>query len=185
MRVCSYVSWAVVGALLLGFGCGGGETKPAESPDDTAMETEALAEDGSGSESPAAAPQSESGSEDAWEGEGDATSSGGDDAKGSNKDEDTRSSDVIYKLVKERRQTVRDCYEQARKEIPTLKGDVVIQFVIDPQGNVQKAELNRERSTLKSPVVVQCAIDVIKKIKFPASANGMETKANYPYNFTP
>ncbi len=30
-----------------------------------------------------------------------------------------------------------------------------------------------------------CAVAVIKKIKFPPSSRGMETTINYPYTFNP
>jgi hypothetical protein len=39
-----------------------------------------------------------------------------------------------------------------------------------------------ERSTLKSPAVVDCSIKVITGIKFPPSSRGMDTTVNYPFN---
>jgi hypothetical protein len=87
--------------------------------------------------------------------------------------------------VKEQRKQVRECYEKARKDLPTLQGDLVIHFVLDPEGKVKLAELNQERSTLKSPPVAECAIKVIKSISFPPSSRGMETEANYPFNLMP
>jgi hypothetical protein len=98
---------------------------------------------------------------------------------------ETRTMDVIRKQVLENRKAARKCYEDARKDLKDLKGDVVIHFVIDPEGSVKSAELNQERSTLKSPAVVDCVIGVIKGIKFPKSSRAMETSTNYPFNFTP
>jgi hypothetical protein len=98
---------------------------------------------------------------------------------------ETRSMDVIRKLVMDNRKAARKCYEDARKDLKDLKGDVTIHFVLDPEGNVKSAELNQERSTLKSPAVVDCVIGVIKSIKFPKSSRAMETSTNYPFNFTP
>ncbi|MES1186255.1 MAG: AgmX/PglI C-terminal domain-containing protein, partial [Myxococcales bacterium] len=63
------------------------------------------------------------------------------------------------------------------------KGDMVIHFVVDPDGKVKKADLNQERSTIKSPAVVDCSIKVIQGIKFPPSSRGMDTTVNYPFNF--
>jgi hypothetical protein len=83
------------------------------------------------------------------------------------------------------RKAARKCYEDARKNDRDLKGDVVIHFVLNPQGKVKLAELNQERSTLKAPSVVDCVIGVIKSIQFPKSSRGMETSTNYPFNFTP
>jgi hypothetical protein len=105
----------------------------------------------------------------------------GADSKGT----ETRTMEVIQKLVLDNRKAARKCYEDARRDLKDLQGNVVIHFVLDPEGKVKLAELNQERSTLKSPVVVNCVIDVFKRIPFPKSSRGMETSGNYPFNFTP
>lgn len=90
--------------------------------------------------------------------------------------------EMIAKLVKDNRQPVRDCMDKVKKQLPDLKGDLVIHFIVDPEGKVSKAELNVERSTLKNPEVAECAIKTIKGIKFPASSRQMQSEVNYPYN---
>ena len=42
-----------------------------------------------------------------------------------------------------------------------------------------------ERSAITEPSVVACVVGVIKKIQFAASPGGYETKAFYPFKFTP
>jgi hypothetical protein len=98
---------------------------------------------------------------------------------------ETRTMDVIRKLVMDNRKAARKCYDDARKDQKDLKGDVVIHFVLDPEGKVKLAELNQERSTLKAPPVVDCVLGVIRSIQFPKSSRAMETSTNYPFNFTP
>ena len=128
---------------------------------------------------------------DGWEGEGDAKGAAvGGDAKpaakaGASDVEEKRTIEVIQKLVKDRRSEVRECYDKARKDLPSLQGDMIIHFVLDPEGKVKTIELNQERSTLKTSAVVDCAIKTIKSIQFPPSTRGMETNVNYPYNFMP
>jgi hypothetical protein len=128
---------------------------------------------------------------DGWEGEGAAKGAAtGGEAKpatpaGNSSVEEKRTIEVIQKLVKDRRPEVRECYEKARKDLPSLQGDMIIHFVLDPEGKVKTIELNQERSTLKSAAVVDCAIKTIKAITFPPSTRGMETNVNYPYNFMP
>jgi hypothetical protein len=95
---------------------------------------------------------------------------------------ETRTMEVIAQIVKDNRKPVRECFDKAKKDLPDLKGDMVIHFVVDPEGKVKKAELNQERSTLKAPAVVECAIKTIKGINFPHSSRGMDTTVNYPYN---
>jgi TonB family protein len=98
---------------------------------------------------------------------------------------ETRTMEVIQKIVKDQRQPVRDCYEKARKELPSLRGDLVLHFTLDPEGKVKAIEVNQQRTTLKAPAVSDCAIKVIKGLSFPPSSRGMETEVNYPYNFNP
>jgi TonB family protein len=93
--------------------------------------------------------------------------------------------EVIQKVVKDQRQAERDCYEKARKELPSLQGDLVIHFTLDPEGKVKAIEVNQQRSTLKAPTVADCAIKTIQGLAFPPSSRGMETEVNYPYNFKP
>ena len=183
-------AWAVSFTLLA---CGGSESPPAQSPDSAAA-AEPAAEPAS-DPAPAAADapsgSSEGAGDSGWEGEDSAKSSpasGASEAVSPNPDtkgEETRTVEVISKLIKDQRQPVRDCYDKARKDLPDLKGDMVIHFVLDPQGKIKKIELNVERSTLKSPPVADCAIKVIQGIKFPPSSRGMDTTVNYPYNFNP
>ncbi len=115
----------------------------------------------------------------------DAPAASADDAAASGGDPDTRTMEVIAAVVKEHRKDARACYEKGAKQVPGLKGDLVVHFVLKPNGKVKSAELNKERSTITEPSVVSCVIDVITAIEFPRSSRGMETAVNYPFNFTP
>jgi len=171
--------------------CSGSPPPPAATPDPappTAAPPAASATDAAPSKPPA--------DDEGWAGEntaknGDAKPAASGDAPTSaapsadSKVPETRTMEVIRKLVMDNRKAARKCYDDARKDLKDLKGDVTIHFVLDPEGNVKSAELNQERSTLKSPAVVDCVIGVIKGIKFPKSSRAMETSTNYPFNFTP
>lgn len=145
------------------------DVPPAEPPADTATPVDAA--------TPEKSADSEEG---AWSGEAEAkTEKVPPGAEGKT---ETRTMEVIAQIVKDNRKPVRECFEKAKKELPDLKGDMVIHFVVDPEGKVKKAELNQERSTLKSPAVVDCSIKVVQGIKFPPSSRGMDTTVNYPFN---
>ena len=137
------------------------ETKPAETPATDAK--------------PASAEPAKD-NDDAASARGEGAASG---------DPDTRTMEVIAATVKEHRKDARACYEKGTKQVPGLKGDLVVHFVLKPNGKVKSAELNRERSTITEASVVSCVIDVITAIEFPRSSRGMETAVNYPFNFTP
>jgi hypothetical protein len=99
--------------------------------------------------------------------------------------QDTRTTQSIQNAVAANRKPIRACYDKARKDLPDLKGTLTIHFVLDAEGNVKKAELNVERSDIKSPEVANCAIGELKKLKFPPSSRGMDTAVNYPFDFKP
>ena len=172
----------VVAVPLLLWACGGeanseppqtaaDATPPAAAPADAPADAAA--------EKPAAKPGE--GDEGAWAGEAEAkTEKVPPGAEGKT---ETRTMDVIAQIVKDNRKPVRECFDKAKKELPDLKGDMTLHFVVDPDGKVKKAELNQERSTIKSPAVVDCAIKVLNGIKFPPSSRGMDTTVNYPFNF--
>lgn len=175
-------------ALLL-VACGGGNQEAA-SPD---TPSEPAAAEPAGADTAAASGDSKPAAGGGWEGEAEATegatpAAGGEKVPPKAADSgvaETRTMDVIAKLVKDNRQPVRDCYEKARKDLPSLQGDLVIHFVLDPEGKVKLMEVNQQRSTLKAPAVSDCAMKTIKGISFPPSSRGMETEVNYPYNFKP
>jgi outer membrane biosynthesis protein TonB len=179
------MKWSLAIGVLLGTSACGGSTQtapqaaetPAPEPASEPASGSAAASSGS-SQTPAATGNDESllGSEDP----ANRAPSKGEASTGAS---ETRTTEVIQKIIMANRQPVRDCYEKARKDLPTLKGDMTIHFVLDPDGKVKTAELNQERSTLKSPAVVTCALEVLKKIKFPPSSRGMDSTINYPFNF--
>lgn len=84
-----------------------------------------------------------------------------------------------------KRDQARACYDTAQKTTPTLEGDIAIQWVIDPQGAVTDPKVDTMKTTLQDAKLGECIIGVIKSLKFPASGKGLETRANYPFNFHP
>lgn len=98
---------------------------------------------------------------------------------------DARGKEEIQRVVADNRDKVRACYDAALKENPGIHGDLVVSFVIDPEGNVKSAEVNWAESELHVPELDTCAVEVVKTLKFPASSRGLESKVNYPFNFNP
>lgn len=98
---------------------------------------------------------------------------------------DTRGKEQIQAIIAANRERVRACYVAALPKNPGIQGDLVIGFVINPDGSVKSAEVNTTESELHVPELDSCAVDVLKTLKFPASSRGLETKVNYPFNFKP
>jgi len=187
MRVAHSFSSLMMLVALFASACGGNTPAPVAASDSTPATPDTAAPEG-------ATPTKATAAEDeGWVGEKTAKS---DDAAAKEAAvepsaangkavAETRTMDVIRKLVMDNRKAARKCYDDARKDQKDLKGDVVVHFVLDPEGKVKLAELNQERSTLKAPPVVDCVLGVIRGIQFPKSSRAMETSTNYPFNFTP
>jgi hypothetical protein len=175
-------AYAFAAITVLAVGCGGDAAGggPAKTPDAAATPAAAPDVEAPPAADPPTADKPAGGDDAAWAGEADAKSAKAPDAGGK---AETRTMEVIAQVIKDNRKPVRDCFDKAKKELPDLKGDMVIHFVVDPDGKVKKADLNQERSTIKSPAVVDCSIKVIQGIKFPPSSRGMDTTVNYPFNF--
>ena len=150
--------------------CGGAQSAPESPSTPAAAESESKP-----AAEPAPAPASAAEPADSA---GEATPAAGGDP-------DTRTMEVIAAAVKAHRKEARDCYEKGLKQVPSLKGDLVVHFVLKPSGKIKVIELNRERSTITEASVVSCVVDVVSAIEFPKSSRGMETTVNYPFNFNP
>ena len=98
---------------------------------------------------------------------------------------DARTLESIRAVVSENRQKVRDCYDAALKNNPDIVGDLVVSFVIDPQGKVKSAEVNWNESDIHVPELDTCAVAAIKTLMFLPSSKGLESSVNYPFNLNP
>jgi hypothetical protein len=96
-----------------------------------------------------------------------------------------RSAKDIQAIILARRDEARRCYDTALKTHPGIEGALVIQWTIDPKGNVSKTSVDASRSAISEPSVAACIIDIIKKIKFSEHPQGKETNTYYPFDFHP
>jgi hypothetical protein len=182
MQACTLLNTFAGSVLVftLGFaGCTSSTLSSAETPNPS----EAAPSAPEGSEPSASGSADSADSADKWEGESEATAS--EAAAPSGEGQESRTTAIIQKQIVDNRKPFRDCYDKARKELPELRGTMTIHFVLDTEGKVKKAELNLDRSEIKTANVSDCAIGVLKSMKFPPSSRGMETTVNYPFDFKP
>lgn len=102
---------------------------------------------------------------------------------GAHSHEPGRSVADIRAIVIGHRDEARACYDKALADHPGIEGDLVIDWTIDPKGNVSRISLDTARSQIMEPTVGACVVDIIKKIQFASSPGGYETRASYPFNF--
>jgi len=73
--------------------------------------------------------------------------------------------------LRRRENGIRQCYERALKSNASLKGKVVLEWIINEQGKVVKVQVIQ--STVGDSQVVDCIVDIISKIRFPAATQGI------------
>ena len=91
----------------------------------------------------------------------------------------------ISRLIAERKTDSRACYDTARKRDAKLAGKVVINFAIDSEGVVAETEQSVKDGQLEDAELTTCVSEVIKTVRFPASAGGRTTRAYHRFEFMP
>ncbi|MEB2313845.1 MAG: AgmX/PglI C-terminal domain-containing protein [Sorangiineae bacterium] len=187
MRVCTLTNLATALALAVAIAvpaCGAGSSQaPAESPPGSSPPAVDAPSPGTTGDAPA--PSAELAS-DAPSGEtaapvaSSATPAGSAAPAG-----DAKRTELVAAIIKEHRDAFRACYDEGRKAIPSLEGNLVLEFQLDGTGALKSAKLNEQRSDITAPKVVECALGVLKGLKFPPHPRGMDSTINYPFNFRP
>lgn len=77
---------------------------------------------------------------------------------------------------------LRVCYEAAREKKSALRGDVLVRFVVDEKGRVEKTVV--EQSYVEHPPLEECILKSVSRCTFPTPAGGKAT-VRYPFVFTP
>jgi len=181
------VSWLVtlLAGSALGVACGAGSTPPPEAAPDPAPEAATTPEAATDAEAEPESASDESELDPAiaqYEAE---TAQGASTGGNSLSDGETRTMKVIQQVVLDNRARFRACYDAVQDKEPEVQGDMTIHFVLEASGRVREAALNEQRSTLKHPEIAKCIIGELRRVQFPASSKGLETKVNYPFNFNP
>ncbi len=77
-----------------------------------------------------------------------------------------------------------DCYRRGLADDPTLRGDVVTQFTIGPDGRVRNVSPDGRDTTLDNDGVIDCMLRVHARLSFPKPSRGVVTVV-YPMSFAP
>lgn len=94
----------------------------------------------------------------------------------------TLDKDAIRQAMLAHKGHVKACYDAQLKGNPSLKGRLMVRFVIGTDGRVQKSEVSS--STLSAPAVEGCVAKAVGAIVFPKPTGG-SVVVNYPLVFSP
>lgn len=89
------------------------------------------------------------------------------------------------RIISERRDLFRACYDRSLAANPGIQGKVVLQFVLDPNGAVKEAFIDKSASDITLADLEGCMAAAVKSLSFPPSTRGMESTVRYPFTFTP
>ncbi len=89
--------------------------------------------------------------------------------------------DAVAQVINDHVNEIRGCYERALLENPNIgAGKVALEWTIGGDGSV--VEVGTKVSTLKSPEVVGCLLDLLRGLKFPKPQGGVVV-VSYPILF--
>jgi TonB family protein len=89
----------------------------------------------------------------------------------------------IGQVIRKNRPRFTSCYEKALGTDPTLKGKIVLDFVIGRTGTVTDASV--QDTTIHSARVESCVVQVARSLSFPKPRGRGDVKVSYPFVFKP
>ncbi len=90
---------------------------------------------------------------------------------------------LIQKVIRQHSGELRACYERELNRTKDISGRVVVQWTINPKGEVKKVSI--VESTLNNKNVEQCITNSIRHWRFPAPKDGGEVDVKFPFTFSP
>jgi len=89
----------------------------------------------------------------------------------------------VDEVIRDNLARIKACYQQGQARDATLKGKVVVKFVIAKTGAVSSAAI--KTSTMGDPETEQCLVDVLLGLQFPEPSGGGIVIVSYPFLFEP
>ena len=87
--------------------------------------------------------------------------------------------------VRARKAETRACYDAFLTTKPGVKGRVVINYRVDPNGAVIETSQGMQDDQIEDEMLVTCIGDVLKTVTFAKSAAGKTTRAYHQFEFSP
>jgi hypothetical protein len=93
--------------------------------------------------------------------------------------------DDFAKQIRERKPETRACYDAMLTEKPGIRGRVIINFRVGPEGDVVETSQGMQDNQISDETLVTCLGDVLKSVRFAKSDKGKTTRAYHEFEFTP
>lgn len=89
--------------------------------------------------------------------------------------------DIVRRVVRRHLNEVRYCYQQALAGVAGIEGELAVQFVISPSGQVLASML--QSSTIGNARVETCVVDAVKRWEFPKPIGGGIAVVSHHFSF--
>jgi hypothetical protein len=88
----------------------------------------------------------------------------------------------VNRSLKRRMNTFRFCYQRELSQNPNIRGTINIEFIINTEGKIYSERIIK--STLLIPIIEQCLLDRVKRIRFISPKKG-ESTIQFTLKFDP
>lgn len=92
--------------------------------------------------------------------------------------------DIVRRIVRAHVDEVRSCYDAGFQRDPSLRGEIELEFVIDPSGLVAQVE-DRTGDDFADHEVSGCVARAMRRWKFPKPTDGGSVTVRYPIMLSP
>lgn len=92
--------------------------------------------------------------------------------------------EAVRTTVRAHEIVMRDCYNVARRTEPKTQGKLVIEWTIGSEGQVEKAEFDKTKTTLKNEALTACVLNSSKTWTFPKPEKDSIMIIAYPIIFS-
>ncbi len=89
------------------------------------------------------------------------------------------SKEQIARVIKSKLGQIRYCYERQLSSNPDLYGKILVNFIINASGKVEKNRI--KKSTMGNSMVEGCVLRKMAGWKFPKPVGGTQVKVTYPF----
>ena len=90
---------------------------------------------------------------------------------------------LVDAVIRRNMSQIRYCYQRELTKNRSLRGKIIVQFTIAPDGSVSKTGI--KSSSMGSPNVENCIAGRFKRFKFPEPKGGDVVVVSYPFLFSP
>lgn len=89
----------------------------------------------------------------------------------------------IVEIIDRNADDTDSCIDEAERRDPKAMGKIVINFEVEPNGQISEAEVVSEKSSYKNETAAKCLVSKIKTWRFPVLHNDDALEIKFPFEF--